>query len=315
MKKEMKRLFALITVALMSAGIAVAQDFNAAVDKFNSAAVAFQNENKAEALSLFKEALPLFEACGEEGAEMVAKCKEQIPVITLSIAKDLINNKEYDKAIETLKEAETIAKTYGAEDVVKEAGELVPNALFRKAETLRQAKDFAGAVAAFKDVIALEPKNGQAYLLLGQSLMNAGQTNEAVEALKNAAANGKEEMANKLIGNIYLKEGQALLKGGKALEAAETIQNALNYLENASAYKLLASAWMKAGKTANAINAYKKYVEVSPNAADVPDILFTIAATAHKAGDKATAIEYYNKLTGNAKYGEQAKTLLASLKK
>ena len=86
-------------------------------------------------------------------------------------------------------------------------------------------------------------------------------------------------------------------------------------MENAGAYKLLASAWMKGGKTANAINAYKKYVEVAPDAKDVPDILFTIAATAQKAGDKATAIEYYSKLTGNAKYGEQAKTLLASLKK
>ena len=311
----MKRLFALITVALMSAGIAIAQDYNAAIEVFNSAAVALQNENKTEALSLFKQALPLFEACGEEGAEMVAKCKEQIPIVTLSVAKDLINDKEYDKAIETLKEAEKIAKEYGAAEVVTEVGELVPNALFRKAETLRQAKDFAGAAAVFQEVIALEPKNGQAFLLLGQSLMNAGKTDEAIEALKNAAANGKEEMANKLIGNIYLKQGQALLKGGKALEAAETIQNALNYMENAGAYKLLASAWMKGGKTANAINAYKKYVEVAPDAKDVPDILFTIAATAHKAGDKATAIEYYSKLTGNAKYGEQAKTLLASLKK
>ena len=138
---------------------------------------------------------------------------------------------------------------------------------------------------------------------------------EAIEALKNAAANGKEELANKMIGNIYLKEGQALLKGGKALDAAEKIQEALKYMDNASAYKLLASAWMKGGKTANAITAYKKYVELAPNAADVPDILFTIAATAQKAGDKATAIEYYSKLTGNAKYGEQAKALLASLKK
>ena len=117
----MKRLFALITVALMSAGIAIAQDYNAAIEVFNSAAVALQNENKTEALSLFKQALPLFEACGEEGAEMVAKCKEQIPIVTLSVAKDLINDKEYDKAIETLKEAEKKPQKMGLGQILRQA--------------------------------------------------------------------------------------------------------------------------------------------------------------------------------------------------
>ncbi len=311
----MKRLFAILTAALLGAGIVSAQDYNAAVEVFNNAAVALQNENKAEALSLFKQALPLFEACGEEGAEMVAKCKEQIPIITLSIAKDMVNNKDYDNALLKLQEADTLAKTYAAADIVAEVKELVPNTLFRKAETLRQAQNFEGAVDTFKQMLALDPKNGQAYLLLGQSLLNLGKTDEAIETLKNAALNGKEDVANKLIDNIYLKQGQALLKGGKALEAAEAIQKANEYTNNPAAYKLLASAWMKGGKTNNAITAYKKYLELAPNAPDAPDIIFTIAATAHKAGDKATAIEYYNKLTGNAKYGEQAKTLLASLKK
>ena len=72
---------------------------------------------------------------------------------------------------------------------------------------------------------------------------------------------------------------------------------------------------MKAGKSAKALDAYKKYLEISPNAADAADIMVTIAATAQKAGDKATAIEYYSKLTGNAKYGETAKAQLAALKK
>ena len=79
---------------------------------------------------------------------------------------------------------------------------------------------------------------------------------------------------------------------------------------------------MKAGKTPKAIDAYKKYLEAAPDAKDAADIVMTIAATAQKefgktkkASDKATAIEYYSKLTGDAKYGETAKQQLAALKK
>ena len=274
----MKRLFTLLAAALMTAAVASAQDvetFNAAVETFNSGALARGDGNNVEALSMFKQALTMFEGCGEEGAEMVAKCKEVIPGTILAIAKELINNKDYDKALETLKEAEATAKDYNVEDVAAEAAELVPDALLRKGTTLVQAKNFADGAAAL----------------------------------------GQEGTANKLIGNIYLKQGQALLKGGKALDAAAAIENALLYVENAGAYKLLASSWMKAGKSAKALDAYKKYLEISPNAADAADIMVTIAATAQKAGDKATAIEYYSKLTGNAKYGETAKAQLAALKK
>ena len=314
----MKRLFTLLAAALMTAAVASAQDvetFNAAVETFNSGALARGDGNNVEALSMFKQALTMFEGCGEEGAEMVAKCKEVIPGTILAIAKELINNKDYDKALETLKEAEATAKDYNVEDVAAEAAELVPDALLRKGTTLVQAKNFADGAAALQEVIALQPENGKAYLLFGQALMNSGNLDGALEALKAAAALGQEGTANKLIGNIYLKQGQALLKGGKALDAAAAIENALLYVENAGAYKLLASSWMKAGKSAKALDAYKKYLEISPNAADAADIMVTIAATAQKAGDKATAIEYYSQLTGNAKYGETAKAQLAALKK
>ena len=70
----MKRLFTLLAAALMTAAVASAQDvetFNAAVETFNSGALARGDGNNVEALSMFKQALTMFEGCGEEGAEMV----------------------------------------------------------------------------------------------------------------------------------------------------------------------------------------------------------------------------------------------------
>ena len=123
---------------------------SAAVETFNMGAQTLES-NKVEALAQFKRALTQFEACEEaEAAEMVAKCKEIIPQTILSIAKEQINEAQYDEAIATLTEATGVAEGYGQEELAAEAKDLVPNAYTRKGAALMKAKDFAGAAAAFK---------------------------------------------------------------------------------------------------------------------------------------------------------------------
>jgi tetratricopeptide (TPR) repeat protein len=310
----MKRLFVTIAAFGLAAAVAFAQDFNAAIDVFNAGATALEGGNKVEALTQFRSALTQFQACeGDEAAEMIAKCKEIIPGTLLSIAKEQINEADYDKALASLAEAESVAKEFGQDNTATEAAGLVPNVYLRKGSTLLKDKDFAGAAAAFKEVVAITPEDGQAQLLLGQALMQNNDLAGATEALEKAASLGKEDQAHKLLGTAYLKEGQALLKANKTADAVAALEKSNSYSESANAYKLIASAQTKAGKNKEAIAAYKKYLEVSPNAKDAADIMFTIAATAQKAGDKATAKEYYNKLTGDAKYGAQAQAQLKAL--
>ena len=310
----MKRLFVAVAAFALAAGIASAQDMSAAVETFNMGAQTLET-NKVEALNQFKSALTQFEACAEEeAAEMIAQCKKIIPQTLVSIAKEQINDALYDEALETLKEATGVAEGYGQEEIAAEAKELVPTAWTRKGAALLKAKDFVGAAAAFKAVVTLDPEDGQNQLLYGQALMQAGDNDGAVAALEAAAAAGKADQANKLLSNLFLKEGMALVKANKNAEAITALEKANSYLENASAYKLIASAYTKLGKSKTAIDAYKKYLEVSPNAKDAADVMFTIAATAQKASDKATAIEYYKKLAGT-KYAEQAKAQLAALQK
>jgi tetratricopeptide (TPR) repeat protein len=309
----MKKLFVAI-VALGFAALASAQDFNAAIDVFNAGATALEGGNKVEALAQFRSALTQFEACeGDEAAEMIEKCKDIIPNTLLSIAKEQINEADYDKAIASLAEVQTVAKDFGKDEIVADAAALVPNVYLRKGSTLLKEKDFAGAAAAFKEVVALTPEDGQAYLLLGQAQMQNNDLAGATEALEKAAEFGKADQANKLLGTAYLKEGQAFLKEKKFADAIAALEKSNSYSESANAYKLLASAQTQAGKSKDAIASYKKYLELSPNAKDAADIMFTIAATAQKAGDKATAKEYYSKLTGDAKYGAQAAAQLKAL--
>ena len=310
----MKRLFVAFAAFALAAGIASAQDFNAAVETFNNGAQTLES-NKADALTQFKSALAQFEACTEdEAADMVAQCKKIIPQTILSIAKEQINDANYDEALETLKEAAAVAEGYGIEEIAEDAKNLVPTAWSRKGAALLKAKDFAGAAAAFKAAVSINPEDGQNQLLYGQALMQAGDNAGAIAALEAAAANGKADQAGKLLANAFLKEGMALVKAGKSAEAIEALEKSNTYAESANAYKLIASANTKLGKSKAAIEAYKKYLEVEPNAKDAADVMFTIAATAQKAGDKATATEYYKKLSGT-KYAEQAKAQLTALAK
>ena len=311
----MKRLFSAVAALALAAGIASAQDFYAAVEAFNMGAQTLES-NKVEALAQFKSALAQFEACEEaEAAEMIAQCKDAIPKTMLSIAKEQINEAQYDEAIVTLKETANVAKEYGIEEVAADATDLIPNAWSRKGAALLKAKDFANAAAAFKEVVALTPEDGQSQLFYGQALMQAGNTDDAIPALEAAAAAGKAEQAGKLLSTVYLKQGMALVKAGKSAEAIEILEKSNSYVESANAYKLIASANTKLGKNAKAIEAYKKYLEVDPAAKDAADVMFTIAATAQKAGDKATAIEYYKKLSSNGKYAAQAAQQLGALQK
>ena len=310
----MKRLFVAVAAFALAAGIASAQDMSAAVETFNMGAQTLES-NKVEALAQFKSALTQFEACAaDEAAEMIAQCKKIIPQTMVSIAKEQINESKYDEALETLKEATACAEGYAQEEIAAEAKELVPTAYVRKGAALMKAKDFVGAAAALKGAVTIDPTDGQNQLLYGQALMQAGDNDNAVAALEAAAANGKEDQAKKLLSNLFLKEGMALVKANKSAEAITALEKANSYGESANAYKLIASANTKLGKSKAAIEAYKKYLEVDPNAKDAADVMFTIAATAQKAGDKATAIEYYKKLSGT-KYADQAKQQLSALQK
>ena len=293
----MKRFFVALAALGLAAAVATAQDFKKAVETFNAGATTLET-NKTEALAQFRAAMAEAALCeGEEAAELVAKCKEIIPGTLMSIAKEQINEANYDSALVTLAEVKTVAAEYEATEVAAEAAELIPNVYLRKGSTLLKAKDFAGAAGALKELTAIDPENGQAQLLLGQALLQSGDMEGAVAALTKANELG-EAQAPKLLSTTYLKKGQALLKAGKTAEAIESLEKSNSYVESANAYMLIASAQTKAGKSAQAIESYKKYLELSPNAKNAADIMFTIAATAQKSGDKATAKEYYQKLAG-----------------
>ena len=310
----MKKIFVMFAAAIMAAGVASAQDINKAIELANSGNEAFQMGEYELAVNAFKESLAIAEGLGEEGAEHANTCKTAICNLYLAHAKSLIKAADFDGAIAKLNETIEVTTGYGEAGTAEDAQKLIPQVYMQQGNTAYKAKDMAGAVAAFTKVTELNPENGDAYLLIGRAQAACGKMDEAVAAYESAMQYGKEADAKKQLSNLFLKKAQAC---AKAKDNKGTIDNALKaneYLENANAYKLAASAAQKMGNNAQCIDFYEKYLTAKPDAKDAAGVTFTIAALYQQDGNKAKAIENYEKVANDPQYGAGAQEQLKVLK-
>lgn len=310
----MKKLILMAAALVLGMGVMTAQDMGKATETYNAGAEALQLGDNAGAVAKFTEALTLAEACGDEGADIVSKCKEYIPQIQLSIFKDLFNEKNFAAALSQLDVVAAAAEKYGNADIAAEVVSFRPQVWMQEGNNAIKAKDFATAATKFGLVAEADPENGMALLRLGQSLASLKKTEEAIDAFKKAAEKGQEETAMKQISNIFVKQASAALKAKNYKAAIESALESNKYLENATAFKVAGTAAQLLKDNKAAIEYLKKYLELSPNAKDANQMFYTIAALAQTQGDKATAKSYYEKILTDPKFGETAKQMLEALK-
>ena len=308
----MKKIVIALAALALTAGFASAQDLNAALEVYNNA-LAQSEDDKAAALDGLKNALKLGEALGEEGNDLVANCKSAIPALMLSLSKAQINEANYDKALEMLTETEAVANEYENGDVLLEIPDLFVNVYNRRGSKYFNEKNFAPALEDLAKVVEADPADGKTFLKIAMAQQALGDVDAAVESYKKAAANGNEAAANKRLGSIFIAKGQAAQKAGKNAEAIEAYETAMGYVENAGVYKVIGNLQTKLGKSAAANEAYKKYLELKPDAPDADGVKYTIAVNAQKLGDKATAKAFYSQLLSNAEYAAEAKKQLGAL--
>ena len=309
----MKKIFLMLVAAAMTALTVSAQDIAQATENYNNGAMDLQMGNKDAALNYFQTALTMAEALGEEGAEVATNCKNAIPVLMVSIAKDLIKAENFDGAIEQLNKAIEVAEGYGNADAAEDAKTLVPQVLMSKAGDMLNAKNFAGAAETYQQVVAADTTNGMAALRLGMALGALGKNAEAENAYLLAARHGQEKNAMKQLSSTYVKQAAAFLKVKKYQEAVDAALKSNEYQENATAMKVAGTAASQLKKNEDAIKYLEKYLELSPNAKDAAQMIYTIAATAQTMGNKEKAKQYYQKITTDPKFGPTAQQMLQAL--
>lgn len=311
----MKKIFLAIAAMVLTAGMISAQDMAQATELYNNGATAITLKNWSEALDCFQKALAMGETIGEEADELVANCKNAIPGVTLQIAKDLIKDDKFDEAATKLDEAAKIAEQYGNAEVADEVKEIIPQMWLQKGANALKLKDFATAADGFAKSYAIDTTAGKTALYLGQALGQLGKTDEAVEAFKHAAWNGEEETAMDQISTIYVKEANKAFKAQKFADAVKAADKANSFSENATAYLIAGQASQKLSKNSDAIKNFEKYLELKPNASNANGIIFTVGALYQGQKNNAKALEFYKKVQNDAKFGAQAKQMIAALSK
>lgn len=315
----MKKMILVLATALLSAGIMSAQDLAQATELYNNGANALTTGDKKSALEYFQKAYEMGKTIGEEADELVKNCKQAIPTVMLSMAKELSNNQEYDKALEQIQAAITVAKDFAVSEVEEEATSLLPQIELMKdmdaANDAFNAKDLTGAAALYNKVLEADPSNGPASIRLVQCLANAGKIDEAKAALATAEANGQGENAKKVIGGALLKVAANNLKEKKFAEALANAVQVNEYTENAQAFLVAGQASQQLKKNADAIKFFEQYLEAAPNAKNANAITFTVGALYQGANNKTKALENYKKVVNDPKWGVQAKQMIDALSK
>ncbi len=310
----MKKIFVSLAALFAAAAMMSAQSMADATETAKLANESLSAGEYQTALEGFKEALKMAEACGEDGLELVATCKDIIPKTLNAIAKDLLKDKNYDEALAKFAETVSVAREYGDDETAAKAEELIPQVYMQKGGSMLNAKDFAGAAEAYKKAVELDPDNGIARLRLGMALDGADKDDEAVEAYKAAAAAGQEKNANAQLGKLYLRRSVAGLKAKKYADAVKDAVTSHEYVANPQALQVAGQASQLSGKNADAIKYFEQYLEAAPNAKNAGQIAYTVGALYQQAKNNAKAKEYFSKATSDPKFGADAQKALNSLK-
>ncbi len=307
----MKKIFMIFAAAVMAAGIASAQDINSVTETYNNGAMELEMGNKEAALGYFQAALTAAEELGEEGMQIAENCKNTIPVLMGSIAKDLIKAEQFDAAIEQLNKTIETCNALGHD--IEEYKSLIQQTLMAKGNDLINNKDFAGAIEVYNQIMAEDPTNAMASLRLGMAYGATGNTEAAEAAYLVAAENGQEKNAYKQLSNLLVKKAAAVLKTKNYADAIAFALKSNEYLENATAMKIAGTAASALQKNEDAIKYLEKYLELSPNAKDAAQMKYTIAATAQVMGDKEKAKTYYQQILTDPKFGPTAAEQIKAL--
>lgn len=291
----MKRFVASVAALFAAFALMTAQSVEEATKVAKQANDALVANDYTTALPLFQQALGIAEACGEKGQQIVDICKGIIPKTMSAIANQKLLNKDYDGALQQLRETLSVAKQYGADAVKAKVEKLIPQILIAKGSGFLNEKDWDSAAEAYGEALEADPANGVAALRLGQALEGAGKAAEAVEAFKTAADNGQQKNAFALLGRHFMTLATKAFKEKNYSDALKYAVESDSYVPSAYTKLLAGQASQLQGKNTEALMHYLDYLETAPDADNAKEVAYTVAALYQQAGDKAKADEYFAK--------------------
>ena len=203
-----------------------------------------------------------------------------------------------------LDSADSVYAALGAADSTTDDAR---RALLERGKVRYQRKDYAGAIPMFQRMIALDPKNGEAYYYLGLSLRAREDNPAALEALREAAR------LDPNVGARLFWLGAAFVKVDSTAQAKQAFERSVELdstsVVSAVALQQLGYFALLAKDYPEAIRRLERSVAIDPK--QVQSWVW-LAQAYQNSGNRARAIEYYRKaLQLNPKEPNSLKALKA----
>jgi tetratricopeptide (TPR) repeat protein len=147
-----------------------------------------------------------------------------------------------------------------------------PNKQVQLGRVLFVQGDTATANKLFRTSMARNPNNNEIRLKIGDVYLNAGHNEEAEEVFRESIRLAKDI-------HTYNRLGLALRQRGKHMEAVEEYKKALQLEpDNENVYFNMGRAYMDAGEKSKAVSSFKKALELEPGFKECSEILVSLAA-------------------------------------
>ena len=305
--KNMKKILAILTIATLAAASLSAQDMESATALYNEGATALNAGDKETALGYFEEALAQAELIGPEAEELAYNCKRNIPTLINSIGKELAAASNIDSAIVVLNKAVEKANEYGQDDIAADAESLIPQLYMQQGNLFLNQKNYAEAMASYQKVVEINPNDANGYLRLGQAASRADDIETAISALTKASELGQSKAADKEMATLYLGQAAEVLKAKDYEGALDYAQKSLAILPNPTAMQIAGTAALQLKDYDAAIANFEGFVAASPNARNIDQIRYQLAASYEAKGDKENACVNYKAILNNPQFAEYAK--------
>ncbi|MBV6513484.1 MAG: tetratricopeptide repeat protein [Ignavibacteriales bacterium] len=188
---------------------------------------------------------------------------------------------------------------------------------YQKGIALRRANKVQDAIASLNECLKLKPDFDLAYNALGSAYFQLGDYAKAIDNFEKVESLSKnatlKEKVKESLSSSYTKLGSSSMADGN-------YEKAIEYLTKATALNNYDAAWLYLAQAYNEIANFDKAIEAAENAIKHKSKISTggpyyyMGLAYRNKGDKAKALEAFNKAKADATYRKNAEYEISLLK-
>lgn len=178
--------------------------------------------------------------------------------------------------------------------LLERADQLRPSAqsAMRLGNVRRDLDDYAGAEREYRKALALRPGHVAAKIALGAVLRRRGETQAAIATLKEAVASGSNEERSRAWAGL----GWALLATKDRPQAEKAFERAIELSPSRAGVRLsIARAWQSTDVDEDEVRARDVLTRTAELAPDVPAVWYALGRAQERTGNRAAALEAYDR--------------------